>query len=238
LTTPAAGPRRWPSLRHRSSGRPASAPGAPLAAGPSGGEGSGFASGGSSVRAAAAVGAARWPEEAVLLSAAASGDQAAVRWLLDEVAPVVYGFVFARVGGVQGVAEDLLQETLLEAVRSASGFRGEAAVSTWMCAIARRRLARYYEAERRAEVARQSLRLVEGGAADEEAAVADIVERQDEVVRALGRLPALQRQVLVLKYIEGLPVQDIAAQVGRSRVQVQSLLQRGRDGLRRQLGGE
>ena len=169
--------------------------------------------------------------------AAAAGDPQAVRWLLDEVAPVVYGFVFARVGGAEAVAEDLLQETLLEAVRSSHSFRGDAAASTWMCAIARRRLARHYEAERRAEAARQSLRLVEeGAAADDEATTEDLVERQDEVVRALGRLPALQRQVLVLKYLEEMSVQDIAGQVNRSRVQVQSLLQRGRDGLRRQLG--
>ena len=67
---------------------------------------------------------------------------------------------------------------------------------------------------------------------------ADLVERQDEVVRALGRLPALQRQVLVLKYLEDLSVEDIAGQVSRSRVQVQSLLQRGREGLRRQLGAQ
>ena len=175
--------------------------------------------------------------ETALSAAAAAGEEAAVQWLLDEVAPVVYGFVFARVGGAEAVAEDLLQETLLEAVRSAPGFRGEASASTWMCAIARRRLARYYESERKAEMARRSLCLIEDGSVTTGSEV-DMVERQDEVVRALGRLPALQRQVLVLKYIEGLSVLDIAGQVNRSRVQVQSLLQRGRDGLRRELGGQ
>jgi RNA polymerase sigma-70 factor, ECF subfamily len=175
--------------------------------------------------------------EAELLAAAAAGEATAVQWLLDEVTPIVYGFLFARVGGRETVAEDLLQETLLEAVRSASGFRGEASASTWMCAIARRRLARYYESERRAEMARRSLRLIEDRSVPTGSAV-DLVERQDEVVRALGRLPALQREVLVLKYLEGLSVVDIADQVNRSRVQVQSLLQRGRDGLRRELGGQ
>ena len=177
-------------------------------------------------------------ERDLLVSAAAGGPEA-VRWLLDEVAPVVYGFVFARVGGAQAVAEDLLQETLLEAVKSAHNFRGDAAATTWMSAIARRRLPRYYESERRAEVARHELRLVEEGTSPEdEVSLADMVERQDEVVRALGKLPALQRQVLVLKYLEGLSVQEIANQVSRSRVQVQSLLQRGRDGLRRQFGAQ
>ena len=179
--------------------------------------------------------AARDAGERQLLVAAAGGEPAAVRWLLDEVAPIVYGFVFARVGGDEVAAEDILQETLLEAVRSAAGFRGESSVSTWMCTIARRRLARHYEAERRVELARQSLQLVHAPALGDESGAEAGYERQDEVVRALGRLPALQRQVLVLKYIEDLPVQEIAAQVRKSRVQVQSLLQRGREGLRRQL---
>ncbi len=178
------------------------------------------------------------PEEVGLLAGAAAGDPGAVRRLLDEVAPVVYGFIYARVAANQAVAEDLLQETLFEAVRSAAGFRGDSALSTWMCTIARRRLARHYEAERKAEVARSALRLVDGGDATDGTDRADAFERQDEVLRALGRLPTLHRQVLVLKYIEEMSVQEIAVQLGRSRVQVQSLLQRGRDGLRRQLGDQ
>src|SRR3954471_7612253 len=92
------------------------------------------------------------------LRAAAGGDAHAVHWLLDEVAPTVFGFLYARVGGDRGVAEDLLQETLLEVVRSAADFRGDAAVTTWMCAIARRRLARHYERERRVAVTESRLR--------------------------------------------------------------------------------
>ncbi|HZT66817.1 MAG TPA: sigma-70 family RNA polymerase sigma factor [Acidimicrobiales bacterium] len=172
-------------------------------------------------------------DDATLLAAVAAGEPAAVRVLLDEVAPVVYGFVFARVGGNQSVAEDLLQETLLEAVRSAAGYRGEAALSTWMCAIARRRLARHYERERRAEAARQGLRLVRD---EDEADLGAELERKDRVVRALGRLPSQHRQVLVLKYLDGASVEAIASELGRTRVQVQSLLQRAREGLRRELG--
>jgi RNA polymerase sigma-70 factor (ECF subfamily) len=182
-------------------------------------------------------GPARFGNERELLALAAAGDPPAVRWLLDEVAPVVFGFLFARVGGDESAAEDLLQETLLEAVRGASAFRAEASASTWMCAIARRRLARYYESERKAEMARRSLSLVHDGSGAAGPGD-DMLERQDEVVRALGRLPALQRQVLVLKYLEDMSVIDIAGQLDRSRVQVQSLLQRGREGLRRELGGQ
>lgn len=171
--------------------------------------------------------------DVALLQAVAGHRPDAVRRLLDEVAPVVYGFLYARVGGDAATAEDLLQETLLEAVRSAGGYRGDAALSTWMCAIARRRLARHYEAERRAETARRGLHAVPGP--DDGDSALELAEQRDEVIRALGQLSPLHRQVLVLKYLDGCPVEEIAAQLGRRPVQVQSLLQRARDGLRRQL---
>jgi RNA polymerase sigma-70 factor (ECF subfamily) len=117
-------------------------------------------------------------------------------------------------------------------VRSAESFRGDAALATWLCVIARRRLARHYESERRIEVARAGLRLLVDHEMEPETAS---LEERDEVVRALGRVPAIHRQVLVLKYLDGLSVDQIASELGRGRVQVQSLLQRARDGLRREL---
>jgi RNA polymerase sigma factor (sigma-70 family) len=170
--------------------------------------------------------------EAELLRAAARGRPDAVRWLLDDVAPVVHGFVWARVAGDQTVAEDLLQETLLAAVASAGSFRGDAAATTWMCGIARNLVARHWERERRADVTESRLRLETVQDDDHEQELLD----RDEVASALRRLPALHRQVLVLKYLDGRSVEEIAEAVGRTRVQVQSLLQRARDGLRRELG--
>ena len=178
-----------------------------------------------------AVGDTEW------LRAAAAGDVTAVRRLVDEVGPVVYGFVYARVGGDESVAADLLQETFLEAVRSSDGFRGDAALATWVCTIARRRLSRHYERERRQEVARRGLVLLQGEGELVDPTEDDLaVDRRDEIVRALGDLPPLHRQVLVMKYLDGRRVEEIADELGKSRVQVQSLLQRARDGLRQTLG--
>lgn len=166
--------------------------------------------------------------EAALLRAVAAGEPDAVRTLMDAHVPVVYGYVLARVGGNEGVAEDIMQETLIEGVRSAEGFRGDASLSTWLCTIARRRIARHWERERRqTEVAAAMPPRTE-----EPHVVIDI---RDEVLRALGNLAPLHRQVLVLKYLDEYSVEQIAAEVGRPRVQVQSLLQRARDALRRQL---
>jgi len=173
--------------------------------------------------------------EADLLTKAAAGEQPAVRALLDGYGPALYGFLYARVGGHAPVAEDLLQETLIEAVRSAPTFRGESSLKTWLCAIARRRLGRHYEAERRAAVVRAGLAVVpDVGAADR----GTDIERRDEITRALGALPPIHRQVLVLKYLDDRSVEEIAQELGRNRVQVQSLLQRARAGLREALGDD
>ncbi|GAC1416517.1 MAG: sigma-70 family RNA polymerase sigma factor [Actinomycetota bacterium] len=166
--------------------------------------------------------------EADLLRAVVAGDPASVRTLMDEHLPVVYGFVLARVGGNESTAEDIMQETLIESVRSAESFRGDSTLSTWLCTIARRRIARHWERERKyAEVSTAML-----AHAEEPHVVVDV---RDEVVRALGNLAPLHRQVLVMKYLDEYSVEQIAHEVGRPRVQVQSLLQRARDALRRQL---
>ena len=175
-------------------------------------------------------------EERDFLERAAGGDARAVRRLVDEIGPVVFGYVFARVGGDRVAADDIVQDVFLEALRGASTFRGDAQLATWMCAIARRRVLRHYESERRQAAVIEAVEsaLAPAGGADDAAGVTGADERAD-VVRALGRLPQLHRQVLVLKYLDDCPVASIAAELGRTPVQIQSLLQRARAGLRRQL---
>ncbi len=170
-----------------------------------------------------------YPDDVAMLAGAAAGELGAVRTLIDTCGPTVYGFLFARLGGDAPTAEDLLQDTFIEGMRSAHTFRGDASVRTWLCAIARRRLARHWEAERKAELARSGLVAV--GAPPE----ADSIERRDEIIRALGRLSAPHRQVLVMKYLDELSVEKIAKELGRTPVQIQSLLQRARAGLRREI---
>jgi RNA polymerase sigma-70 factor (ECF subfamily) len=165
--------------------------------------------------------------------ATVAGDEAALQDFLDEEMAVVYGFLLGRLGGDREAAADLVQETLLEALKAPAGYRGEALLSTWLCAIARRRLARHWERERRQEVAAAGLRVLDGGGEDPGEAVPD----REDLFRALSALPAIHRQVLVMKYLDGMAVEEIAAELGRSRVQVQSLLQRAREGFRRAGGG-
>lgn len=175
-------------------------------------------------------------DEQGLLMRVASGDGDAARRLIDDTGEIVYGFIYARVGGRQDVAEDLTQATYMEALRSAAGFRGESTLETWLCAIARRQVARHYESERRRERLTRKLRLVAESSIDDEDVDEELdVPDGDALIQALGSLTPLHRQVLVLKYIDGLSVERIAGELGRTRVQIQSLLQRARTSIRRRL---
>src|SRR5687767_9611838 len=131
--------------------------------------------------------AERYPTESALLTGAAGGDPDAVRALIDSIGPILYGFVFARVGGDEPAAQDLLQETLTEAMRSAPTFRCAAPPGTGVGPIARGRLARHYGAERRQGGAGSGLALLGGvgGLTGASGGARDEVERRDEIVRAL-----------------------------------------------------
>ncbi|HVF12797.1 MAG TPA: RNA polymerase sigma factor [Actinomycetota bacterium] len=169
-----------------------------------------------------------------LLIEASKGDRSAAASLVEETGPVIYGFIYARLGGQADACEDVLQSTYLEAIRSAPTFRGDSALSTWMCTIARRQIARHFESERKRLATESHLRL----ASDEEDQSdpnEDVVADRDEVIRALGTLPVLHRQALVLRYLDGMSVSEVAGELGRTEVQMQSLLQRARAGLKRTL---
>lgn len=59
----------------------------------------------------------------------------------------------------------------------------------------------------------------------------DADERQ-LLLESLGRLTAMQRAALILHYADGLPVREVAREIGRSESATESLLTRARDALR------
>src|SRR3954468_3779451 len=74
--------------------------------------------------------------DADLVSAARAGDRAAVDELLARYEPNIYRFGL-RMCGDEESAREVLQETMLAAFRHLPGFRGDAALSTWLYQIAR-----------------------------------------------------------------------------------------------------
>lgn len=67
----------------------------------------------------------------------------AVAWL-DEHGDQLYAYALARVGGDGAVAEDLVQDTLLAAIKAYPGFKGDASLATWLIGILRRKVVDHY----------------------------------------------------------------------------------------------
>src|SRR5438067_511843 len=143
---------------------------------------------------------------------------------------------------------DLVQQTLLRAYPAVGQLRGRdpAVVAAWLRRILARTLAdtvRHYDADKRAVDLEQSLTadldksasgLAEWVAADQ-TSPSERAERNEDLLRladALAGLPDAQREVVVLKHLQGRTLAEIADATGRTVAAVAGLLRRGLEKLR------
>src|SRR5262245_38516506 len=143
--------------------------------------------------------------------------------------PRVYGYVRAQTGGDTDLAEDVTQQAFVQAIRNRSSFDGRADPVTWICSIARNALLNHYRSERR-EWRRRVAVVPEIEMADELSPQRS--HDRDELVQALGLLHPDQRTAMILKYVDGMTVREIADALGRSEAGAESLLSRARSRLR------
>jgi RNA polymerase sigma-70 factor, ECF subfamily len=170
-------------------------------------------------------------DEPELIRAAVGGDRVAFSRLCDRHAAAVARRL-SHLSGPSGAVDDLLQETLLRAMRAVTGFRGECAFRTWLLGIATS-VARDEQRRARRSIWRLFLEPEEldeapacaGRGAE---AYADLAA----VHRALDRLSPRLREVVILFELEGASLAEIAAELGVSIHTVGSRLRRGRERLR------
>lgn len=150
-------------------------------------------------------------EEALWLERARAGDEAAFRWLLDRYRARVVRLA-AHILRREGEAEDVAQEAFLRAFRRLPSFRGEGRFSAWLFGITvrlcldRRRSARWAR-EVPEEAAPPPLSVFAPSPA--EAADTRLL-----VETLLDRLSPPMRAALVLREMEGLEYDEIAATLG------------------------
>ncbi len=165
-----------------------------------------------------------------------AGEPAAAEALVERHMDALYEFVHYRVGGDRGAAEDVVQDTLLVALRGIGGFDGRSTLHTWLCGIAKNKI--------RAERRKRRPRPLEDVLEDADAEIHHILARvaseplpewvlerreTEELVGAtLSSLPPDYRRALVAKYVEGLSVAEIAAQSGKGVKAEESNLHRAR----------
>jgi RNA polymerase sigma-70 factor (ECF subfamily) len=152
----------------------------------------------------------------------------------DHALPRVLGYALRRCGSTE-LAEDVTQQAFVEAVRHPHQFRGEADPVTWLCAIARNKLADHFRRQEREERWRMRVVVTEIQPAGDAAAWARR-DRREEIQSALGTLPSVQRGAFVFRYLDELSVREVAHLIGKSEKATESLLARAKENFRRAYG--
>jgi RNA polymerase sigma-70 factor (ECF subfamily) len=170
------------------------------------------------------------------------GDRRAFEQFFHEYYPKLYRFVKRRMPQDASAAEDIAQGTLCRALESLRGYRGEAALFTWLCTLCRREMsARWDEARawndapRLAEddpAIRAALESLLAREQWDPLHAADREQVRASILAALDYLPAPYGDILEWKYLRDMSMGEIARRLGRSPKAVESLLTRAREAFR------
>ena len=170
------------------------------------------------------------------LREALASDDAFDRWYARTL-PRVFSYLLSRCGGDVPLAEDLSQQTFIAAIDQQARYDGRSDVVTWLCGIARHKLADHFRAIERQERRRMELE-VRQVRLEQHAATQPGLDDRVAIADALRSLPAPHQAVLAFVVLDGLPVAEAGRLLGRSEAATRSLLHRAREGFRQAYGGE
>jgi len=165
--------------------------------------------------------------ERSLVLAAQRGDQQAFRELYDLYRDRIWSLIVYSLGDPQH-AQDVLQIVFLKAFRGLRSFRFQSSLFTWIYRIARNECLNHRRRRDDPHIPLESIL----GSNDEidSCPASNSVERHKErhiiVQNAVTRLPLRMREVVVLKYIEGLSYDEISRALGCAPGTVASRLNR------------
>ena len=173
-----------------------------------------------------------------LVTAMLAGDQRAFTAFFEAYFPRVYRFALPRLRRNEDTAKDVVQATLIKAMRKLGDWRGDASLFTWLCQICRREIADHVRTQQRhsskvvliddSDEVRAALEGIEAPASDDPLRRADSAELKRLVHAVLDRLPSRYGDALEWKYVEGHSVEEIGERLGIGQTAAQSLLARAR----------
>ncbi len=182
--------------------------------------------------------------ETTLIARAQAGDFDAFLELVREHQQSIYALAKRLTGSAED-AEDVLQETLLKAIDKIDTFRAESTFGTWLHAIALNEARRIYSSQQRTDPKpieeylpprlssgappNSGVALFDWG---DPAAYVERVELADIIDAALIELAPPYREAFVLRYLEELPVKEVAALIGESEAATKSRILRARLAMR------
>jgi len=171
--------------------------------------------------------------ETEVLQLARQGDRNALSQLFSEHMPTVHRFAM-RMCRDEDRARDVAQESMLTALKSFEDFRGDASFSTWLFTIARSHCGKVRRKADREPLHEEAESPMETMASAEPPPDAQVSHGQlsDVVEGALATLDPAEREVVLLRDVEGLPAKEAAEILGISVAALKSRLHRARAALR------
>jgi RNA polymerase sigma-70 factor, ECF subfamily len=161
-----------------------------------------------------------------LLDQLRSGDAEAGRRFVRDYYPGIYRYLHYLTGRRE-VAEDLAQETFVQAWRGLASFEGRSSLRAWLHRIAHREFLQALRGQRVCASLDEAPQALEPRAAAETSAV--------ELRQVIAKLPLGEREVVVLHYLEGYSYEEIAGILGAPVGRVRQRLVEARARLRREL---
>ena len=177
-----------------------------------------------------------YPDDRKLVASMLAGDARAFDAFFDAYAKRLAAFATRRSTVPAASIEDIVQNTLIKAIRCLASYRGEAALFTWLCEICRTEIItlRRKEARHSEEESVEQPNIMETvlalRAPDTESPheALELAAHRSAVARALNSLPERYARALEWKYGDGFSVQEIACMLGLTTTAAQSLLARAR----------
>ncbi|MCU0622356.1 MAG: sigma-70 family RNA polymerase sigma factor [Gemmatimonadaceae bacterium] len=166
-------------------------------------------------------------DDASLLAATAAGEASAFALFLQRHEAAVYRYAHLLTRD-RADAEEATQDAFVAAWRGAAGFRGGETARPWLLAITRREVIRQRRARRDEPTEAETLEVLADQAGWGDPAAAGGASSAERIGLALDALPAGDRDVLVLRDIEGLAPDAAAEQLGLSVAAFKSRLHRAR----------
>jgi RNA polymerase sigma-70 factor (ECF subfamily) len=167
----------------------------------------------------------------ILVVRCQAGDRAAFEELVELYQPRLRYFL-ARMIGADQAADDLLQEVWLDVYRGVARLAEPGAFPAWLYRIARHRALGELRKRRQPLASLEGIDLAEQGEGDDFSA-----EDAERVHAALGQLAPEHREVLLLRFFEGMAYEDIARVIGCHVGTVRSRLHYAKRALRRAMEG-
>lgn len=174
------------------------------------------------------------PKDEELVKGVLRGDKRWLRKFNQEYRQRLLNFVLQKVGDPQD-AEEIVQDTLVSALYSLPSFLGKSSLWSWICSIARHEIADFYRKKKIKEIFFSHLpwsEAIVSEALSPELALEE-KEMKMKIIHCFLELTEGYREVLRLKYIEGLSVREIAHRGQETIKAVEMRLRRARFAFRK-----